>query len=737
MPDRTNRRKLVRLAALSAAGAAFVVGAWAAAASATVIDGPAVPPNNDNFANAAVITGNSGAISGTNVSATGESGEPVNFGFGPIRSVWYSWTAPNAGTATVDLCSGSTFDTTLGIYTGTTVNHLTRVAGNDDSCGVQSKALLSAVSGTTYKISVDGYDGATGSFTLSWSLPAPPDSNDNFVNATAITGEDGSIAGDNLGATGETNEPINAGPGPIHSVWYTWTAPNNGTVTIDTCTLPATKSFDTTIGVYTGQSLVSLTPVATDDDGCQPQSRVSFTAGIAVPYKISVDGYGGATGNFVLTWALAPPNDQFVNATPLTGYTGSISGENVAATEDAGEPANSGSTSPLASVWYEWTAPADGTVTFDTCTLPSSGAFDTTVGAYQGAAVNALTQVATNDDSCGTRSSMSFAVTGGQLYEVSVDGHARAQGSFVLDWNLPVPALSVGDATVVEGNAGTTNATFTVTLSVPSTLPVTVNWGTADGTALAASDYTSGSGAFVFIAGETMKTVVVAVLGDTTFEPDETFYVNLLSSSGAGIDDGQGVGTITNDDPQPSMAIGDASVVEGNSGLTTMAFTVTMSNASSTIVAVDYATADGTAVAPGDYGATSGTLTFTPGLLSRTIAVSVVGDTIQEGDETFSVLLSNPVGGTIADGTAAGTITDDDGAPTLSVNDVSKAEGNSGAVSASFTVSLSNASTQTVTVAWATADGTAVAGSDYTGASGTLSFPPGTTTQVLSVSITG
>ena len=167
--------------------------------------------------------------------------------------------------------------------------------------------------------------------------------------------------------------------------------------------------------------------------------------------------------------------------------------------------------------------------------------------------------------------------------------------------------------------------------------------------------------------------------------------------------------------PPPSITITDVSVTEGNTGTVNAVFTVTLSAASSQTVTVTYATANGTATAGSDYTATSGTLTIPAGSTTGTITVAVGGDTLAEGNETFFVNLGNPTNSTIADGQGQGTIINDDAPPpTLSINDVSVTEGNSGTVNAVFTVTLSSASSQTVTVTYATANGTATAGSDYT-----------------------
>jgi len=155
-------------------------------------------------------------------------------------------------------------------------------------------------------------------------------------------------------------------------------------------------------------------------------------------------------------------------------------------------------------------------------------------------------------------------------------------------------------------------------------------------------------------------------------------------------------------------------------------------------VTVHYATADGTATAGSDYVATSGDLTFAPGQTVATFPVTINGDLVNEADETFTVALSNPSPNAVINvGTAQGTITNDDPIPALSVNDVTVTEGDTGTVSALFTVNLSGLTAQTVTVHYATADNTATAGSDYVATSGTLTFTPGQTSQPVAVSVNG
>nr|WP_238148576.1 putative Ig domain-containing protein [Xanthomonas campestris] len=224
------------------------------------------------------------------------------------------------------------------------------------------------------------------------------------------------------------------------------------------------------------------------------------------------------------------------------------------------------------------------------------------------------------------------------------------------------PTLSINDVSVNEGNAGTSNATFTVSLSQPAGAGgVSFDIATADGSATAGVDYVASSLTGQTIpAGSSSATFTVLVNGDTLSEPNETFFVNVSNISGAGVSDAQGQGTIVNDDALPSLSINDVSVNEGNSGTTTATFTVTLSAASGQTVLVNYASADGTATAGSDYVARSGTLTFAPGTTAQGVAITVNGDTAVEPNETFSVGLSGASNASIALATGAGTILNDD-----------------------------------------------------------------------------
>lgn len=224
----------------------------------------------------------------------------------------------------------------------------------------------------------------------------------------------------------------------------------------------------------------------------------------------------------------------------------------------------------------------------------------------------------------------------------------------------PAAVISVGDVTVVEGNDGTQNALVNVYLSEPHGNSVTVDYRTADSTAAAGSDYTAVSGKLTFTKNELTKTIPIPVRGDRAMESDESFVVNLTNSKAARIADGQGVVTIN--DNEPRVSITSAGIYEGNDSTTQMSFTVSLRYAYDQDVTVDFATADGSAVAGEDYVAKSDTLTILKGDLTQTILVEVKGDATAEPDESFSVNLTGAsANAALAYTSVYGTIYDDDG----------------------------------------------------------------------------
>ncbi|MBI4213710.1 MAG: hypothetical protein HY534_05305 [Chloroflexi bacterium] len=246
-----------------------------------------------------------------------------------------------------------------------------------------------------------------------------------------------------------------------------------------------------------------------------------------------------------------------------------------------------------------------------------------------------------------------------------VTGHLATNRGSISVVNTNVVSLSVNDVSAPEGDSGTTNLNFTVSLQGTTMLPVTVNYATTNGSASAGSDYTAVSGMLAFGAGETSKTVAVVIVGDSQIEASETLYLNLSGATNAIISDAQGKGTITNDEV-PTVSINDVTLNERHKGLVAFTFTASLSAASLETAKVSYATADVSAVSNRscsktvDYVKAQGTLSFSPGQTSKTLTVKVCGNTINESDETFVVNLSNPSGAIIADSQGLGTILNDD-----------------------------------------------------------------------------
>ena len=311
-----------------------------------------------------------------------------------------------------------------------------------------------------------------------------------------------------------------------------------------------------------------------------------------------------------------------------------------------------------------------------------------------------------------------------------------------------VPTLSIGSASVTEGNSGSANLTFTVSLDAASGKQVTVGYAEgAGGTATSGTDYTAlSAGTLTFAAGDTSKTVAVLVRGDTTDEPNETVVVTLSSPTNAAVSAtaGSGTGTITDDDdaPKVTLALSRTSIPEsGATNRTTV--TARLDHPSSQPTTITVAAAPGRNAAAGDFSLSSNaTLTIAAGSTSSsgTVTVTAVDNSRDDPDKSVTVSgsatnsqgITQPASLTL-------TITDDDGEPTLSIDSPSVAEGDSGSASLTFTVSLDAASGKQVTVGYAEgAGGTATSGTDYTALSaGTLTFAAGDTSKTVAVSVRG
>jgi len=305
-----------------------------------------------------------------------------------------------------------------------------------------------------------------------------------------------------------------------------------------------------------------------------------------------------------------------------------------------------------------------------------------------------------------------------------------------------LPSVSISDVSVVEGNSGTTPANFTISLSAPSGKTVSVSWKTAQGSATSGVDYAFiNSSSVTFQAGQTSKTISVNVNGDTDPEPDETFLVTLFNPNELTVAKTQGTCTIINDDgaaPAGTLQFG-APTYSVNENIGQATISVKRTGGSNGPISVEYATVAGSATSGSDYDDAGGTLSWGDGdTADKTFTVAIKDDSLNELNETINLNLSKVSGGAaLGNASAVLTIMDDDPKPTLSINDVSKAEGNSGTTNFDFTVTLSAASGQVVSIDYTTFGVSAVPGSDFQLASGTLTFSPGDTQKQLTVLVNG
>jgi hypothetical protein len=361
-------------------------------------------PANDAFASAQTLSGASGSVSGTSVGATKESGEPSHAGSAGGASIWYRWTASASGTLTVDTL-GSGFDTVLAAYTGTSVSALTSIASNNDfGSGQQSRVAFRVTAGTTYRIAVDGWSGASGLVSLNWAFAAVPVAPDT-VTATIDTATAGPVVqGTTVAFSGHATDSLGHGV----SV-YEWTSSIDGA-------LSAAASFSTS-------SLSAGTHTIGFRARC---SSGTWSAQRTVTLKVTAP-------------PSAPANDAFDAPQALTGVSGTVSGTNVGATKETGEPSHAGDPGG-ASVWYDWVAPSTGRLSVDT----SGSGFATVLAAYMGTSVDTLTQVAVGGvaSADATRSPVVFNVRAGVAYRIAVDGSGGASGAVKLDWSFLAPVAS-------------------------------------------------------------------------------------------------------------------------------------------------------------------------------------------------------------------------------------------------------------------------------------------------------
>ena len=372
------------------------------------------------------------------------------------------------------------------------------------------------------------------------------------------------------------------------------------------------NAVNATISTTTGTGTI------TDDDA----------ATLSINSPSVTEGNAGDTPNLTFTVTLSPASAQQVTVAYADAGTGT-------ATPSPGTD----------------TSPADYTAfPADTLTFPAGTTSQTFTVAVTGDTLDEANETVLVTLSNPTNAAISTATGTGTI----------------TDDDPTTATLSIDSPTVTEGDSGSTNLMFTVTLSAASGQQVTVDYADAvTGTATRGTDYTTITGGrLTFAAGTTTQTFNVAVTGDTTDEVNETVEVTLINPTNAAVSAtaGTGTGTITDDDG-PTLSVNSPTVTEGDSGTTNLTFTVTLSATSVQQVTVDYADAvddpdvtNGTATSGTDYEAlTAGTLTFAVGDTSKTFTVAVTGDVLAEANETVVVSLSSPTNAAVSATEGTGT----------------------------------------------------------------------------------
>ena len=453
LPGATRPELTVTGVVLTNAGkySVVVTNAWGAATSSNATLTVISPISNDTFAGRILISGSSHRLTGSNVGAGLEPGEPRLSLAAVGQTLWWSWTAPADGLVGLDTV-GSSCNAVLGVYSGSTLEALSLLAASPATGNANpGSAHFRAVAGTAYQIQVDGYNStndrpAAGDIVV--NLTQFPN-NDFFANALAVAPDATAVFDSNVGATSEAGEPNHGGHAAGHSVWWSWTATQNRVVLIDT----RGSSFPALLAVYTGGALETLRLVDEDDNSRRDGvSRIRLLAAAGAQYRIAVDGStdaGVAVGDVVLNinWDLqGVSNDNFADRISLAGQTNVLTASNLEATSEPQEPSHAGDASS-ASVWWSWVAPLTGPVTISTF----GSDFDTRLAVYTGTAVSGLTPVAQNDDydPATPQSKVEFAATAGTEYEIAVDGYLTDQGAkrglIRLNLSQPTPPVEGGN----------------------------------------------------------------------------------------------------------------------------------------------------------------------------------------------------------------------------------------------------------------------------------------------------
>ena len=406
-------------------------------------------PANDAFASATTLSGATGTTTFNSGGATRESGEPAHGATSGAASVWFTWTAPASGSLRVTT-AGSGYDTLLAAYTGSALGSLTQLAANDDANGgTTSSITFNVTAGTTYRFAADGWGGQAGAGMLNWTLTeqsAP--ANDAFAAAANITGDSGTGSGNTTLASRETGEPSHGDASSTASVWYRWTAPNDGQLTVST----QGSGFDTLLGVYSGSAVNGLTTLAQNDDAdvggvVWSQVQVAVTAGTT--YAIAVDGWGGRRGGVSLMWNMAAARTPAPTPTPSPS-----------------QPSAPGSGAP-----QDRPAPSWGQDRIDQTALPLNGRI---AAPLDGAGVNAYvidTGVRGDHDEFGSRVQAGYDAVSGTDGTSDCNGHGTHVAGTVAGTTFGVaPAAAIVPVRVLDcSGSGSTSGVI-----------AGINWVTAN-----------------------------------------------------------------------------------------------------------------------------------------------------------------------------------------------------------------------------------------------------------------
>lgn len=569
----------------------------------------------------------------------------------------------------IELSNNSTGTLIQGNYLGTKADG-TSALGNDyaaiySAYGITNATIGGTANGASNIIAFNG-GGNTGNGGISMNKTVPVGTKPSIgivISQNLIFSNKG--LGIDLGADGvTTNDAIDGDTGANdfqnYPVLTSVTTNGSNTIVQGTLNSEASKSYHIELfsnntcsssGFGQGQFFVAATDVTTDASG-----NASFT------FTIATASITGAVFTATATNPNKSTSEFSACATAASGNPGTIQfGAN-----SLGFAENAGS----AVITVTRTGGSTGTVTVDYATADGSGSSGATSPADYTQTSGTLTfldgemsktiSIPLPDDSVSEVQKYFFLSLGNPKGGATLGNQSSIQLSIVDD---DAPTISINDVQVTEGDSGITNAVFTVSLQRPYFSDGHVDFATIAGTATSGADYQPVSGTLTFLKGETTKTITVQLNGDSIQEPNEAFSVKLSNNDVLAVSKNSGTCTIIDDDagqPQPTTQF-DSAIYTVSEGAHFKQINIARTGDSSSAASVDYATSDGTAIQHSDYTIALGTLQFAAGETSKTLTLLVTDDAYVEGDETFSLTLSNPVGVTLgAQSVAQVTINDND-----------------------------------------------------------------------------